>query len=237
MAHASEEQKEAAKKAAKKAKRAGVRAVSTRSAASGKVVERTSPGARTAKKPQGKKAAPAATNVDRFAEHLLRKLPQAVVQGMSDADLEALAEESAGLLVSKLTPAGNALAARIGPTYRAEQLSRYLPGLDAKAITEEAVRKRAKQHQLVGFLSADRMWLFPQWQFTTAVGRLEPIEEVIAAWTALPHDGVLTEVDLVAWMATRRRDLDGSTPAQWAAEHGYDDRLRRAVRGVRRRAA
>jgi hypothetical protein len=235
MAHTSEEQKNAAKKATRARSAVAGKAIKATSVKTGKTTR--SSGAVTAKKAQSKKATSPDANVRLFAQHLFSRLPRPVVLGMSDADLEALAEESAGLLTSKLTPAGNALAARIGPTYHAEQLARYLPGVDAKAITEEAVRKRAKQHQLVGFLSADRVWLFPQWQFTTAIGRLEPIADVISAWADLPHDGVLAEVDLVAWMATRRRDLDGSAPAQWAAERGYDDRLRRAVRSVRRRAA
>jgi hypothetical protein len=234
MAHASEEQKKAAKKV-ERSRAASGRTVTTRSTVSGKVTKK--PSAAGTKKEATLKPAPKAAQVYRLAEHMLRKLPPQVLKRLSEADLEALAEESAGLLVSKFAPAANPLAARIGPTYRAEQLARYLPGLDTKQITAEAVRKRAKHHQLVGFRSADRVWLFPQWQFRTAVGRLEPIEEVIAAWADLPHDGVLAEVDLVAWMATRRKDLDSSTPAQWAAEHGYDERLRRAVRSVRRRAA
>lgn len=201
------------------------------------MAKKTNSATGTGKKAKLEKPALKAAKVHRFAEHLLRKLPPPVLNRLSEADLEALAEESAGLLVSKLAPAANPLAARIGPTYRAEQLARYLPGLDTKSITGEAVRKRARHNQLVGFLSADRVWLFPQWQFRTAVGRLEPIEEVIAVWADLPHDGVLAEVDLVAWMATRRKDLDSCAPAQWASEHGYDERLRHAVRSVRRRAA
>jgi hypothetical protein len=171
-----------------------------------------------------------------LSERILGKLSETVGR-LSDTDLEEVATESASLLSAKLRRGDNALARRIGPTYRVEQLTRYLPGTDALPLTGEAVRKRVAQHRLVAFLSQDRLWLFPQWQFTTAIGRLVPIDAVIEAWVELPHDGVLADVDLVAWMATRRKDLDGMTPAQWAASHGYDDRLRRAVQSVRRRAA
>ncbi len=169
---------------------------------------------------------------------ILGKLSEAgLAREWSEADLEAIATESVGLLTAKLAHDRNPFAERIGPTYRAEQLARYLPGLDAARWTTEAIRKRAKQHRLVAFQSDDRAWLFPQWQFTLGVGRLVPVEAVIAAWADLPHDGVLADVDLVAWMASRRRDLESRTPAGWAAARGYDDRLRRAVRNVRRRAA
>ena len=181
-------------------------------------------------------ASSAAEAVEELSTRVLRRLPERIRLRLHEVDLEATAAEMAGLLTAKLTPEGNALAERIGPTYRTEQLARYLPGTDAKALSEEAVRKRVKHRRLVAFRSSDRVWLYPQWQFQAAIGRLVPIEPVLEAWADLPHDGVLAPVDLVAWMATRRRDLDRRTPAQWAAEHGYDERLRRAVRSVLRRA-
>lgn len=184
------------------------------------------------------RATPSAEAVRVLSVKILGKLAEAdLTSEPSEADLEAIAAESVGLLTARLAHARNPLAERIGPTYRAEQLARYLPGVDAKPWTTEAIRKRAKKHQLVAFQSDDRVWLFPQWAFTVGVGRLVPIKAVTSTWQDLPHHGVLADVDLVAWMATRRRDLDGQTPARWATTHGYDDRLRGAVRSVRRRAA
>jgi len=140
------------------------------------------------------------------------------------------------LLSVRLDNRANPIAERIGPAYRVKQLARYLPGGDTRALTDQAVYKRAKQHQLVAYRSREGVWLFPAWQFKRTAGRLVPIGPVIKAWVDLPHEGVLADVDLVLWMATRRQDLDSLTPAQWAASHGYDDSLRQAVRSVVRRA-
>lgn len=121
--------------------------------------------------------------------------------------------------------------------YRIEQLARFLPGVDAGPLTAEAVRKRVVRRQLVGYQTSHRVWMFPAWQFTIATGRLVPRVSVIAAWQALPHGGVLADIDLAVWMATGRSDLDGRSPADHAGRYGFDERLGRAVRAVRRRAA
>jgi nucleoid DNA-binding protein len=176
---------------------------------------------------------------DEFTEAVLRVLERddLPLRDLDEDEIAEMAKHSAGLLLPSLTHARNPVAERIGPTYRVEHLSRYLPGVGADPLTGEAVRKRAKQYQLVGFQSSDRVWLFPEWQFSKAVGRLVPIQAIIDAWKDLPHGGLLADVDLVLWMATRRRDLRNNTPAAWAATQGYDARLRRAVQSVSRRAA
>lgn len=132
---------------------------------------------------------------------------------------------------------GNAIARRVGPVYRIGQLTRFLPGVGGLPLTPEAVRKRAVRRQLVAYQTSDRIWVFPAWQFTVATGRLVPHDAVIGTWQALPHEGVLADVDLAVWMATGRKDLDGESPAAHAARYGFDEPLERAVRSLRRRAA
>ncbi|MGI8793350.1 MAG: hypothetical protein ACR2H3_09265 [Acidimicrobiales bacterium] len=87
---------------------------------------------------------------------------------------------------------------------------------------------------LVAFTSAEGVLLLPAWAFPLSESRLVPITAVTNVWSALPHDGLLGDVDLAAWMATRRRDLDGQTLAAWAADRGDDELLRATVRELRR---
>lgn len=143
-------------------------------------------------------------------------------------DLPALAERLTASLVDvavselELETAGNsALARRIGPVHTVEGLARWLAPRGT-SLTGEAVRKRAKQRQLVAFRTDDRQWAFPAWQFDHAAGRLIPRDDVVALWQQLPADGFLTDVDLTAWMATRLQSLEGQSPALFAYHHGAD---------------
>lgn len=65
---------------------------------------------------------------------------------------------------------------------------------------------------LPAYLSADGVALVPAWALTRVDEHLVPVEAVQRAWAALPHGGLLADVDLVAWVETRRHDLDGATP-------------------------
>jgi hypothetical protein len=130
------------------------------------------------------------------------------------------------------------LARRIGPVYTVEDLNRWLRGPGAGALSDEAIRKRARARQLVAFLTDDDRWAFPAWQFDRAGGQLVVRDDVTTLWKRLPSDGFLTGVDLAAWMATRLADLDGDTPAEYAHQHGVDsDPLVHAVSRLHARAA
>ncbi len=129
------------------------------------------------------------------------------------------------------------IAERIGPVYRGKELCRWLPAPGRPALTDEAIRKRVKHRRLIGFLTDDRVWVFPAWQFARIAGQLVALHPVIELWNQLPTQGFLTDADLAAWMSTRLRTLDG-TPAEHAARHGADDPpLQQAASRLRARAA
>ena len=122
------------------------------------------------------------------------------------------------------------IAQRIGPVYTIEDLSRWLVMPGSPPLTTQAIRKRAKRRQLVGFLTDDGQWAFPAWQFDRVAGRLIPRHEVVSLWQRLPHDGVLTAADLAAWTNTEFASL-GGTPAERADRRGVDDSLRMKAGG------
>lgn len=151
-------------------------------------------------------------------------------------DPEAAGSDAADFVVARYGRR-HQVAERVGPVYTTDDLARYLVG-PQRPLTTEAVRKRAKQRQLVSFTSGDGLWLFPAWQFTTIGGHLEPMAGVVELWRRLPHDSVLDALDLVMWAATPLRSLDGETPARWAATRGAGDpALAQAVARLRGRAA
>lgn len=162
---------------------------------------------------------------------------------VGDSDLSNLAERLVAstsdvvIAETQLQTAGtSAVARRIGPVYTIGDLTRWLPPPGAN-LTGEAVRKRTKQRRLVAFLTDDRHWAFPAWQFDRLGGRLVPRHDVVALWRQLPADGFLTDVDLAAWMATSLAGLDG-TPAAHAHQHGVASQpLRAAVSRLTARAA
>lgn len=128
------------------------------------------------------------------------------------------------------------LADRIGPVFDAKAVAIYLapPG---HPLTTEAVRQKAKRHDLVAFQSDDRQWLFPQWQFDTAAGELVPHAEVIDLWKQLPHDRWMSRANLAVWMNARLRSL-AATPVEHVRGHGpAGPVLQRAVSRLRARAA
>ena len=150
-------------------------------------------------------------------------------------DPEAAGSDAADFVVSR-HGRRHQVAERVGPVYTTDDLARYLVG-PGRALTTEAVRKRAKRRQLVSFISGDGLWLFPAWQFTTVGGTLEPVAGVIELWQRLPHDSVLDALDLVLWAVTPLRSLDGESPARWAATRGAGDpALAKAVARLRARA-
>lgn len=141
--------------------------------------------------------------------------------GLEAADWAA----AAALAAVGTSPVGR----RIGPVYVTDELARWLVAPGRPRLTGEAVRKRAKERRLVAFRTDDGHWAFPAWQFTRAAGRLVPRAEVTALWRRLPHDSVLADADLAAWMSTEFEAL-ASTPAMRAHEHGVDDeRLAAAI--------
>lgn len=141
--------------------------------------------------------------------------------------------------IDTITETGTSLLSRrIGPVYATEDLARWLVMEGRDPLSPQAVRKRAKQRQLVGFLTDDGLWAFPAWQFDRADGRLILRQAVVTLWQRLPHDGVFSGVDLAAWMNTRVASLENRTPAEQAHQRGVDDAdLTAAVSRLRSRAA
>lgn len=164
-----------------------------------------------------------------------------VIDELDDADLDRVARRAADVLASELTHAVTGmseLARRIGPVYAVEELCEHLTASGAPALTAEAVRKRVRQRTLVAFLTDDRQWAFPAWQFDPVAGQLVPNRDVIGVWQQLPHDGFLTAVDLAAWMKTKFERLPEGTPAETARRHGADHpALAQAIARVGQRAA
>lgn len=175
---------------------------------------------------------------DAFVDSLRRQLPRDArqLEGVDPSRIGAQAADWATSAV--LRPGGTSLVARrIGPIYTAQDLTQWLVAPGRAPLTGEAVRKRAKQRQLVAFHTDDQQWAFPAWQFDRAAGRLIPRVEVIGLWRRLPHESFLTDADLAAWMNTRLRALDG-TPAAYANANGVrDPLLLDAVSRLRARAA
>jgi hypothetical protein len=166
---------------------------------------------------------------------------EGLLEELDEVGIDRAVRHATELLATELSlraSGRSALARRIGPVYAVEDLARWLPPAGAEPLTGEAVRKRAKQRRLVAFLTSDRQWAFPAWQFDRLGGRLLPRDDVIALWRELPTDGFLTDVDRAAWMATRMRSLGGATPAAYALEQGVEAQpLRYAVARLRRRSA
>lgn len=175
---------------------------------------------------------------DAFSDNLRRMLER------GDPRLEGIDPSRLGLeaadwaAAAALAEASTSLVARrIGPVYTTHDLARWLVAPGRPPLTEEAVRKRAKQRRLVAFRTDDRQWAFPAWQFDRVAGRLVPRAEVIRLWQRLPHDGFLTGADLAAWMNTPQHALDG-VPAEAAHAAGADaTSLGQAVSRLRARAA
>ncbi|WP_052665119.1 hypothetical protein [Nitriliruptor alkaliphilus] len=160
--------------------------------------------------------------------HDLPSLSTKIVAAASDAAVSEAAACLAG---------GPPIAQRIGPIYLVADLTRWLPSPGTPPLSDEAVRKRIRQRQLVAFRTDDLMWAFPGWQFDRIGGQLVPRASVIELWKRLPTRGFLTDVDLAVWMATRLRILDG-TPADHAHTHGADSPpLQRALSRLNARAA
>lgn len=158
----------------------------------------------------------------RFAEQVAARKAG---RGRGARDPSGIGEEAADFAAARLDAGGrSALAERIGPVYRTEDLARWLTSAAAGPMTGEAVRKRGKVRQLVAVRTDDGHWAFPAWQFDAVAGRLVPRQPVIALWRHLPHDGFLTDADLAAWMHTRLTGLNG-TPVDHVLAHGRTAQL------------
>lgn len=168
-----------------------------------------------------------------------RRLRARLPDMIEDVDAERLGAEATDWLLSAVQAVAGAspVGRRIGPVYTTDDLTRWLVSPGRAPLTTQAVRKRAKERRLVGFLTDDQHWAFPAWQFERAAGRLVPRTEVVRLWRQLPHEGFLSDADLAAWMNTRFAAL-GSTPWERADRSGADDpALRVAVSRLRSRAA
>lgn len=166
----------------------------------------------------------------------LRALADGLASGRPSHDVIAATVQ----LIESVTlalPGARTAAERLGPAYTTAQLRRLLPGADAPPVTDERVRQRRSAGGLVGLKTRDGVWVFPTWQFRLRPGRVEPRDDVLALWLDLPHGATFDEWSLALWLTGRRGDLDDRTPLAWLTEHGYDERLRRAVSRLRRRAA
>lgn len=166
--------------------------------------------------------------LDRYARQL-------AVRGNT---LEAVGgAEQLAATVAAVLPRPNRLVERIGPVYTTSQLRRLLPGPGADPVTDQAVRNRVTDGRLIAIRTSDGRRAYPAFQFTAAPGRLVPRDDVLKLWGRLPVGGPLDEVTLVSWLTGGRRDLDGHSPLEWLDQHGFDERLDRAVGQLRRRAA
>jgi len=125
------------------------------------------------------------------------------------------------------------IALRIGSVYTVDDLVSWLrhSGLGDAA----SVLHAAAERQLVGFLTTDGQWAFPEWSFERADSHLTVREEVAELWRELPHDGFLTDSDLCAWMNTRLVGLDNMAPATYMSLHGIQSQVRSAVRRLNAR--
>jgi hypothetical protein len=157
--------------------------------------------------------------------------------GRTGRDPGGIGEEAADFAAARLDAGDrSALAERIGPVYRTEDLARWLTSPVAGPMTGEAVRKRGKARQLVAVRTDDGHWAFPAWQFDAVAGRLVPRPPVIALWKELPHDGFLTDADLAAWMQTRLASL-GGTPVDHVLGSGRTSQLESALSRLAARVA
>ena len=129
---------------------------------------------------------------------------------------------------------GPTVAERIGPVFTTERLAVLLAPQERRPLTTEAIRKRAASNRLVAFRSDDGRWLFPDWQFDRAHGRLQLAPSVIELWRALPHSTWMAPIDLAMWMNMSLHSLDGA-PQQHVRAHGFDDVLGHAVQRLRAR--
>jgi hypothetical protein len=164
-----------------------------------------------------------------------------VIERLDDSTLERAAMRAADMAAAELARAAagtSQLALRIGAVYAVDELCEYLTPPGERPLTAEAVRKRVKQHSLVAFLTDDRHWAFPAWQFDQLAGRLVPNRDIVTLWQRLPHAGFLSDADLAAWMNTRFAGLPENTPAATARHHGADrPQLTNAVARLTQRAA
>lgn len=139
--------------------------------------------------------------------------------------------------VRAVLPRANRFAERVGPVYTTGQLQVLLPGLNAREISDQAVRNRLEHGRLIGAKTRDNRWVFPTFQFHVRPGKLDVRDEVLELWSQLPAgDGTLDDWTLLAWLLGARKDLDGHSPLEWLDEHGLDQRLARATGRVRARA-
>lgn len=116
--------------------------------------------------------------------------------------------------------------ARVGAVYRTGQLQDLLSA--EGRISDEAVRSRMRNRKLIGFKTSDGRWAWPDWQFESDRGRLQPRQTVIALWNELdPPEG--RELTAISWMRGRRRDLEDETPLDYLDGHGVDAALHRAA--------
>jgi hypothetical protein len=177
------------------------------------------------------------TELDEVFDRIARDYAGALASAGADLD-DLGGVEAVDTAVRAVLPRPNRLAARLGPVYTTGQLQRLLPGSDAAAITDQAVRNRLAAHTLIGAKSRDGRWVFPAWQFRVRSGRLTVRDDVICLWRRLPvGEGTFDDWTLLAWMTGPRRDLDGLSPLEWLDRHGDDARLTRAAGRVHARGA
>lgn len=167
---------------------------------------------------------------NRIGDQAGKRIAQLLRRGeiaVGDDDIQRIADRAAEYAVMSLQtpPVRSRIAQRIGPVYGVRDLTEWLVAPGDTPLTGEAIRKRAVQGHLVGFQTDDRQWAFPAYQFDPIAGRLVVRDEVVAVWTALPHDEWRTDVDLAAWMNTRLATMEGRTPAAFARVHGDDHPL------------
>jgi len=109
-----------------------------------------------------------------------------------------------------------------GGSVNAKAAAKYYGG--PHSYTEEAVRKAARNNQVIAIRDGTEAWHFPVWQFGPRGGLLPGIKEVLAAFSKLPHKDDLAPV---TFFLNRTARLNGLSPLD-AVRRG-DDHLVAAV--------
>lgn len=113
--------------------------------------------------------------------------------------------------VPGVAPPSGSVEHSVGPFYGREAAAALLG-----VTSRQAVDRRRASHQVLGVRSADRMWLYPTFQwtgsrdgYTLLPGLLDVLPLLVtpaAGWAA------------ARWLRTPNRVLDGRRPEQWLAD-------------------
>ena len=116
---------------------------------------------------------------------------------------------------------------RVGPVHTTGDLQQRLVEPGDGPMSAAAVHDRGRRGLLIGFRTADGVWVWPAFQFSEDMsGGLEPRRDVLALWALLPWDHA-DPLELISWMTGPRASLDGHSPIAHLDQHGLDGVLHR----------